>query len=206
MDASAGELPEQPGVDGAEGEFASFRAAPGAGHMVEQPRELGAGEIRIEEQTGFPAEQRLQAAELQFSAQAGGAAVLPDDGAVERPAGATVPEQRGLALVGEADGGDLFPRQIGLGQGGEGGAAGGRPQVARVVFDPAGAGKVLGELLLRGGDGAPAPVEDERAGGGGALVEGKDEAGAHDGGADTVARFSRHGKPGRAWVAEIAIG
>jgi len=47
----------------------------------------------------------------------GRAAILPDDGAVQRPAGAAVPEQRGLALVGQADGGEIPRREVGLGDG-----------------------------------------------------------------------------------------
>ena len=36
-----------------------------------------------------------------------GAGVLPDDRVVQRPAGAAVPDERGLALVGDADGGEV---------------------------------------------------------------------------------------------------
>ena len=36
-----------------------------------------------------------------------GAAVLPDDGVVDRLAGGAVPEHRGLALIGDADAGDV---------------------------------------------------------------------------------------------------
>jgi hypothetical protein len=43
----------------------------------------------------------------QLGAQRLGAAVLPDDGVVDRLAGAAVPQHRGLALVGDADGGDV---------------------------------------------------------------------------------------------------
>ena len=49
-------------------------------------------------------------------ADGGGAAVLPDDGVVDRPAGGAVPQHGGLALVGDADGGNV------------GGAAAGRRQ------------------------------------------------------------------------------
>jgi len=142
--------------------------------VVEQPAELGAGKIRIEQQPGFLAEVRRASLLFQRGAEVGGAAILPDDGAVQRPAGAAVPEQRRLALVGQADRRDVFAGEIGLGHGAERGAARGLPQIARVVFDPAGPRVVLGEFLLRAGHGAAAPVKDDRAGGSGALVEGKD--------------------------------
>ena len=37
--------------------------------------------------------------------------VLPDEGVVQRLAGAPVPDQRRLALVGDADGGEVAGRQ-----------------------------------------------------------------------------------------------
>jgi hypothetical protein len=50
MHLAAGQPPEQEAVDGAEGEFAPFGAGAGALHLVEQPGDLGAGEIGIEQQ------------------------------------------------------------------------------------------------------------------------------------------------------------
>ena len=47
-------------------------------------------------------------------ADAGGAAILPDDRVVDRLAGRAVPDHRGLALVGDADGGDVLRREAGL--------------------------------------------------------------------------------------------
>jgi hypothetical protein len=46
-----------------------------------------------------------------------GAGVLPDDRVVDRLAGELVPHHGGLALVGDADGGDLMAVDVGLGQG-----------------------------------------------------------------------------------------
>ena len=43
----------------------------------------------------------------QRRAEVGGAAVLPDDGVVDRAAGVAVPDHDGLALVGDADAGDV---------------------------------------------------------------------------------------------------
>ena len=50
-----------------------------------------------------PARARARAA----LAQRRGAAVLPDDGVVDRLAGGAVPDTRGLALIGDADAGDV---------------------------------------------------------------------------------------------------
>ena len=49
---AAGQLPHQPGVDGAEGQFAALGHLARAGHVVEQPGQLGAGEVRVQHQAG----------------------------------------------------------------------------------------------------------------------------------------------------------
>ena len=74
------------------------------------------------------------------------APVLPDQRPVEGPAGAAVPHDRGLALVGDADrrhrlaveaGGELGQRLLG-----------GRPDVVGVVLDQPGGREVLRELAV----------------------------------------------------------
>ena len=57
--AVAGELPDEPGIDGAERELAALRALARAGNVVEQPRELGAAEIGVDHQPGALADQAL---------------------------------------------------------------------------------------------------------------------------------------------------
>ena len=49
---AAGEMPEQIRVDRAEGELARFCGLARVRHIVEQPRDLGRREIRIEQQAG----------------------------------------------------------------------------------------------------------------------------------------------------------
>ncbi len=83
-----------------------------------------------------------------------GAAILPDDGAMHGLAGGAVPHDRGLALVGDADGGDVARGDIGFAQRLAAGGDGGGPDVLRLMLDPAGGRKMLREFLLRGrGDG-----------------------------------------------------
>ena len=76
--------------------------------MVEQPGDLGGREIRIEHQAGFLRDRGLMPGRAQRRAGVGGAAVLPDDGVVDRPAVDAIPDDRGLALVGDADAGDVL--------------------------------------------------------------------------------------------------
>ena len=113
---AAGQLPHQPGVHRAEGQLAGLRRGARAGHGVEDPLQLGAGEVGVDDQAGLAPEALFQAALAQGCAGGLGAAVLPDDGVVHGLAGAAVPHHRGLALVGDADRGDLACRRAGLGE------------------------------------------------------------------------------------------
>src|SRR5205823_142151 len=109
------------------------------------------------------------------------AAVLPDDGAVNGPSGGAVPDDDGLALVGDPDGGDLGGPPVGGGQRLADGAGDGVPDVLGLVLDPAVAGVVLFDLLLGGPeDGERVGVVGDRPGAGGALVDGQDHGGRHD--------------------------
>jgi len=76
--------------------------------MVQNPRDFGGGKIRVQQQAGFRAHDITGAGALQFLAAARGAAVLPHDGWVNRRAARALPHQRGLALVGDADGDDAL--------------------------------------------------------------------------------------------------
>src|SRR5690348_17031086 len=93
------EFEQQPAVDRSKREFAALRALPGVGNMVEQPRELVAGKIGIEQKSGASRDFRFMAGGPQALAVGGGAAVLPDDGRRHRPAGSAIPNHRGLTLI-----------------------------------------------------------------------------------------------------------
>jgi hypothetical protein len=146
---AAGQVPEHPGVDGADGQIG------GGLHpaRAEQPLQLGGGEVGIEHQAGGPPDEVQVPVGLQLSAAVGGAAVLPDDRPVQGLAGAPVPDDGRLALVGDADRGDRrLPEAVE--QVGERG--GDRfPDVDGVVLHPPRPGEVLGELPV-GEPGRPA--------------------------------------------------
>ena len=111
---------------------------------------------------------------LQPIAEVGGAAVLPDDRVVDGLAGLAIPDDRGLALVGDADGGDVARPELRPAQrlGGDGDLR--RPDLLRVVLDPAGLRKDLLELLLADGHDGAVVIENDGARAGRALVEGED--------------------------------
>ena len=175
MRLAAGQPPHQERVDGAERELAALGAFAGARHVVEDPGDLGAGEIGIDDQAGLFGDRGLVAFALEPGADIGGAAVLPDDGAMDRLSGSAVPHHRGLALVGDADGGDVLCLQSRLLQRVAARDDGRGPDVLRLVLDPAGGRKVLLKLLLRDGGDGDVGSEHDGARGRGALIDGQNK-------------------------------
>ncbi|MGY3134299.1 hypothetical protein ACVWZM_004981 [Bradyrhizobium sp. USDA 4501] len=175
VDSPAGEPPQQIAVDGAEQEFAALGALARARHVIEDPGDFGAGEIGIDDQTGLGRNHRLMALGLEFCADVGGAAVLPDDGAVHGLSGGAVPHHGGLALVGDADRGDIFRLEAGLLQRLTAHHHGRGPDVLRLVLDPAGGGEMLRKLLLRDGGDGDVAAKHHGARRCGALIDGQHE-------------------------------
>jgi hypothetical protein len=103
-----------------------------------------------------------------------GAAVLPDDGVVDGPAGPAIPDHHGLALVGDSERGDVPGAETGPGESFAGGGELRLPDLIRVVLHPSGPGKDLLKLPLGDGPDGAGLVEDDGARAGGALVERKD--------------------------------
>ena len=172
---AAGQVPDEPGVDGAEGELALRRARARARNVVEQPLELGAREIGVEHEARLARDHRRMARGAQRVAQRRRAPVLPDDGRGDGRARRAVPQHGGLALVGDADGGEVARADAGLGERLVHDARLRRPDLAGVVLDPAGLREDLPELLLRDRADRARMIEDEGAGAGGALIEREDE-------------------------------
>jgi len=170
---AARELPDQPAVHGAEGELAPFGLRARALDVVKDPLQFGAREVGVDAQAGLALHQGLVPLLAQLRARGFGAPVLPDDGVVHRLAGAPVPHQGGLALVGDADRTHGVAAQAGLGQHLARGLELGVPQVAWIMFDPARARVDLRKLALRHGHHVAFAVEDDAAGTGGALIEGE---------------------------------
>src|SRR5699024_7880027 len=102
-----------------------------------------------------------------------GPGVLPDDRVVDRFAGVLVPDDRGLALVGDADRGDVALAQRCPGQGQTDHLAGVPPDLQRIVLHPAGLRQDLLVLDLPGLHDLTGVVEDDGAGAGRSLVDGE---------------------------------
>ena len=154
----------------------SFGCHARAAHVVEQPGDLGRREIRIEHEAGLFRDLRLMARGAQRGAGIGGAPVLPDDRIVDRLARRAIPDDRGFALIGDADPGDILGADAGLRHRLPHGRDHGRPDFLRIVLDPPRRRIDLPQLLLRNRDRAKLCIEHDRPCRGGALVDG-DEVG-----------------------------
>jgi hypothetical protein len=138
---------------------------------------LVAEKLGVDHKAGRRRHLRLRAFRLQASAGLGRAAVLPHDRVGDRLTRRALPDQRGLALVGDPD-----RRQITrLAGGAPEGLARGRerrsPQRFRIVLDPARPGVELRKLGLGAGDRRGVEAEHDRAGRGRPLIDDQDHAG-----------------------------
>ena len=164
------ELVDEPGVDRPE------RRALGVDAVVDQPLDLRAGEVGVEHEPRALAKQLLPALVLQLGASVGRAPVLPHDRGSERLAAASIPGDDGLALVRDADRGEvgcadarIVDRLLGDGQRHV-------PDLVRVVLDPARPREVLLELAVGAAGDLAVAGEDHAVGAGGALVDCEDHA------------------------------
>src|SRR5207342_205152 len=103
VDAAAGELPEEPRVDGPEGQISPIGFGAGAGDVIEKPFQLRRRKIGIEAEPRLPRDRALVAGPPQSLASGRGAAVLPDDRGRDGPRCGSLPEERRFALVRDSD-------------------------------------------------------------------------------------------------------
>ena len=125
---------------------------PGARDVLKDPTHFGSGKIGVDDQTRFLLDERHQAVCSHLIADRSGPTVLPNNGMADGFTRLTVPNDSGLALVGDADGGNIF-------------VADGRtansvsrdtnlacPYFVRIVFDPSRLREKLGKFFLGNGD------------------------------------------------------
>lgn len=142
------EVPDEPGVYGSKAQFAAFRAFSGAVDVVEYPADFTSAEIGVGDQAGFFGDLGAVGAGFESAAIIGSAAVLPNDRIVDGFSRAGVPDDGGLSLVCDADGGDFFGAHFGGFERFTNGAELAFPNVLRVVFHPGWFWKVLGKFEL----------------------------------------------------------
>ena len=174
MHLAAGEIPDEPRVNRAERELTRLGSGARTFHVLQDPLHLRGGEVSVDYETRLAADQAIQLPRSQAIADARGAAVLPDDGVADRVSCGAIPDDGGLALVGDSDGGDVSRADICLRECLRRHTRLSGPDVARVVLHPAWFGENLSELLLRDGDDGTGVIEDDRTGARSALVERED--------------------------------
>jgi len=100
--AAVGELPQQPGLNGAETEIVGLSCSGSFGVMVEHPPDLAGAEIRVEQQSGAIAPGFSQSSLTPGCADVRGASVLPHQRGTTGATAAAAPEHRCLPLVGDS--------------------------------------------------------------------------------------------------------
>src|SRR5205085_6357094 len=123
----------------AEGQLAVLGPLPRALDVVEYPRDLRPREVGRERQADVRPQTVDALVARELAHQRAGAGVLPDDRVVDRLAGLAVPHDRRLALVGDADRGDVAGLAVGRRHRTADDLARAPPHLLRVVLDPTGA-------------------------------------------------------------------
>jgi len=160
---TAGEVPQRPGVHGAHEEIAGLGALADALDVLQDPGDLGAGEVGGQTQAHAVLVLVRAFVAGQAVADLLGAGILPDDDVVDGLAGVLVPHDGALALVGDAHRGDLVTVDLRLGEYPADDGADVVPDLDGVVLDPAGAREDLLVLLLVDGDDLSVVVEQDGA-------------------------------------------
>src|SRR5439155_23334690 len=168
---TAGELPEEPRVHGAKRELAALGADARAGDLVEQPADLGAREVSVEDEPGAVPHERLDPLGAQAVARRRRPSALPHDRAVDGRSRTTIPDDGRLALVGDPDRRHLGSDDARLVERGTCRAFDGRPDLLGVVLDPPGPRKVLRQLGVPARADATVGIDDQRGRARRALVE-----------------------------------
>ena len=171
MGGAAGQVPDEPGVDGTEEEFAFVSKFLGFRDVVEEPADLGGGEVGVNDEAGLLFDGLEVSLRLQFLGVVRGTAALPDDGVVNGTAGRFVPKDGGLALVGDTDGGDVGGIDLAFAEDGGDALEFVHEDVFRTMFYPACMRIDLLELSLGFGDDLAILVKDDRSGTGGTLIQ-----------------------------------
>src|ERR1044072_1680991 len=149
MCGAMAKVPYQPCIYGAEGQLSLLRTFSCTRYVIEDPFHFGAGEVGVYHEACFLPDHFFVAGGFQAIAIISGTAVLPYDSVMNRFTGFTVPYDRCLPLVGDADGGNMPAFQSGFGNGFCGYAYLAAPDLSGIMFHPSRLRKELCEFFLR---------------------------------------------------------
>jgi len=144
---------------------------------VQHPLQLAAGEIGGGRQAGLAPDDVAPAVPVQDGGDPVRPGVLPHDRVAVRAPGAPVPHHSGLALVGEAERGQVGDAQVLRVQHGLDDGAGAFPDLGGVVLHPAWPGQDLRVLQLVPGHFGAGVIEEHEPRARGALIDSPDEIG-----------------------------
>ena len=172
MDRASGEFPKQPSIDRSECQTPLTGKPPKGRLLLQKPGHFGTGKIRIPDQPGDPPDLRFGG--FQPAAEIGGAAILPNNGPMDRFSGPAVPQERCLALVGNSDGGNLRKPNPPLLKPFSDDVQYRTPKVGRVMLHPAGLWEILMDFSVGLRNDSAVPVEENGARAGRSLVNRED--------------------------------
>ena len=171
---AAGQARHEVRVNRAKRQLTGGRALSPLWILIEHPLELGTAEVGIDDQPGDTPNFVLQPFLGQLFADRSGAAVLPHNGVANRLQRRPLPQQRGLALVGDAYRNNTIGRYCRLRQGSLKRVTYRHPDVLWVVLDESGLRVDLPKLDILFADHCQLFVQDEDSGSGGSLIDGND--------------------------------
>ena len=159
---------DEPGIDGAEHGLAGLGPCAKVRHVLEQPLDLGSREVGIPHQAGAVGDVCVAQLGAELAAALRGAAVLPDEGAMQRRTARAVPRNHGLALVG-----DPYPRRrlTALIERLAGDLERDAPDLLRIMLHHAGRREVLRELSVGPRQYPPIGGDHQRRGARGSLIQ-----------------------------------
>ena len=149
MHRAAREFPDQPCFHRSEKQSSFFGFSSCTGNIFQKPADLSRTKVGIDHQACLFTVGIRQSFLCEYFAILCGSPVLPDDGVIDRLPRFLIPDDRGLTLVGDADGCNVFCLGMDLCQclGGNGILR--QPDLVCVMLHPPGLRKILRKFLLR---------------------------------------------------------
>ena len=176
---SAGEVPNQPGIDGAHNRPARGRLVRQPLNVVQQPGCLRTAEVGGQGKTGPVSEPVDATFPGQILAYPVGPGVLPDDGIGQWPAALAVPHHGCLSLVGDTDPHQVPDCHSSRAQRLAHHRLNSGKDLPGVMFHPPRTRKDLPEFPVSRRHHCSGTVEDHESGAGGSLIDGSYRSSNH---------------------------